>query len=444
MLKFIAPLLVTVAVSSAQAADTCCSKKNPTPRPTSPNVAPAGFTALFNGKDLTNWRGQGRDLNPYEIAKWSEQERKEKQASFDEDMRQHWRVENGEIINDGHGVYLTTAKDYRDFEFVVDWKMTPGTDSGIYLRGSPQVQIWDSLNKVNPALGIEKGSGALWNNKGPGKWPLVRADKPVGEWNTFFIRMIGERVTVWFNDQLTVDNAPLENYWDRSKPMLPTGPIQLQTHGGEMRFRNIFVREIDAEEANKILQGCGDEGFKSIFNGKDLDGWIGATDQYSVKDGAITFTGKGGGNLYYKEPLADFAIRFEFKLPPAGNNGLIVRAPLEGNPAFEGLEIQILDDGHEKYKDLKDWQVHGSIYGVAPAHRGYLRPVGEWNFEEVIVKGSKVTVYLNGTKINEADLSNAKPVDDREHPGLKRTEGYIGFMGHGDPVAFRNIRIKPL
>lgn len=438
MFRWLTALTFILAIGAAQAAETL-----ETPRPESPNVPPRGFKALFNGKDLSGWRGLGH-TNPYDVAKWTDAERQEKQAAADKDMGEHWRVDNGEIVNDGHGVFLTTGKDYRDFELTVDWKMTPGTDSGIYLRGSPQVQIWDSNNKVD-ANGIEKGSGALWNNKGEGKWPKVKADKPVGEWNTFYIRMIGERVTVIFNDQLTVDDAPLENYWDREKPMLPTGPIQLQTHGGEMRFRNVFIREIGAEEANRILQARGGEGLKSAFNGKDLTGWIGSTDAYEVKDGVLAFKQGGGGDLFIKDPFADFHIRFEFKLPPAGNNGLAIRSPEKGNPAFAGMELQILDDGHEKYKDLKPWQVHGSVYGIAPAHRGYLRPTGEWNYEEVIVKGPKIQIFVNGTKVNDVDLSKIdKPVDDHEHPGMRRTEGYVGFMGHGDPVQFRNIRIKPL
>ncbi len=281
MQRSIVALMVMVFVASAQAAD-----RGPTPRPASPNVPPAGFKALFNGKDLANWRGLGH-TNPYEIAKWTEQQRKQKQAIADADLLKHWRAEDGEIVNDGHGVYLTTAKDYRDFELILDWKMTPGTDSGIYLRGCPQVQIWDSLNTKDEKTGIEKGSGALWNNDGKGKWPKVRADKPVGEWNTFYIKMVGERVTVYFNDQLTVDNAPLENYWDRSRPIPPTGPIQFQTHGGEMRFRNVFIREIGAEEANKILQKQNDAGFQTVFDGKDFNGWIGDTDGYEVADGTI-------------------------------------------------------------------------------------------------------------------------------------------------------------
>lgn len=435
---WISAAIVFIA-SSAQAADAF-----KTPRPESANVPPKGFTALFDGKSLDGWRGMGH-TDPYEIAKWTPEQRKEKQAAGDEDMRKHWRVEGGEIINDGQGVFLTTNKDYRDFEMTVDWRMmTPKTDSGIYIRGTPQVQIWDPKNPNEVKNGAEKGSGALWNNAGDGKWPKVKADKPVGEWNTFYIKMVGERVTVYFNDQLTVDNAPLDNFWKHSDPVLPTGPIQLQTHGGEMRFRNVFVREIPAEEVNKTLQAANDEGFKSAFNGKDFTGWVGNTNAYEVKDGAIGFKPGASGTIFIKEPMSDFAVRFEFKLPPAGNNGLAIRSPLEGNPAFAGMELQILDDGDAKYKDLKPWQVHGSVYGIVPAHRGYLRPVGEWNYEEVIVKGPHIQVFVNGTKVNDADLSKAKPVDGQEHPGMNRTEGHVGFMGHADPVQFRNIRVKPL
>ena len=152
------------------------------------NVPPPGFTALCNGKDLDGWRGLGH-VNPYEIAKWSSEERTAKQEAADTDMRAHWRAEGGEIINDGSGVYLTTAKDYRDFELLLEWRMmSPNTDSGIYLRGCPQVQIWDPANPRDQQNGCDKGSGALWNNQNEaeGKWPLVKADKPIGQWNSFF------------------------------------------------------------------------------------------------------------------------------------------------------------------------------------------------------------------------------------------------------------------
>ena len=182
------------------------------------NTPPEGFKALFNGRDLAGWRGQAPDQNPYEMAKWSSEEKASKQKAADDDLRKHWRVQGGQIINDGGGAYLTTARDYGDFELLVDWRLTPGTDSGIYLRGTPQVQIWDPDNEGSRRLGADKGSGGLWNNgdKAPGKWPEVKADKPVGEWNTFRILMIGERVSIWFNGQRVVDDAVLENYWDRA------------------------------------------------------------------------------------------------------------------------------------------------------------------------------------------------------------------------------------
>jgi len=237
----------------------------------------------------------------------------------------------------------------------------------------------------------------------------------------------------------------MENYWDRAKPMLPTGPIQLQTHGGEMRFRNVFIREISPEEANKRLQARKDEGYKALFNGKDLDGWIGDTKAYAVKDGAMVFTGKSG-DIFTQDTYGNFAIRFEFKLPPGGNNGLLIRVPKpEPGGTFSGMEIQILDDTDPQYATIKPWQHHGSVYGIMPAQPGYLRPVGQWNFEEVIVDGPRIRVFLNGTLITDADLGKIeKPVDEHEHPGMKRTDGYVGFMGHGHPVEFRNIRLRVL
>jgi len=212
----------------------------------------SGFAAdskavpLFNGKDLSGWRGQGM----HDPVVWNDmkpEEREKKQAAYNDDLNKHWRVEGNEIINDGKGVYLTTDKDYGDFILELEWKMmAPGGDSGIYLRGYPQVQIWDPKNEKEKKNGADKGSGALWNNKDEknGKWPLVVADKPIGEWNKVRIEMRGETVTITMNDQLVVDKATMENYYKRGTPISPVGPIQLQTHGSEMRFRNITIQEL--------------------------------------------------------------------------------------------------------------------------------------------------------------------------------------------------------
>lgn len=218
---------------------------------------PAGFTALFNGKDLKGWRGgttfdhrkllaMTPEQRAEQIKKWTAPDQKGSMMEMGKTGKPHWYVEGDELVNDGFGAYATTEKDYGDFELLLEYKTVPLADSGIYLRGVPQVQIWDYTEKAKFKLGADKGSGGLWNNSpgAPGKDPLVLADKPFGEWNKFRVIMKGENVTVWLNDKLVVDNAKLENYYDRKLPVPEKGPIQLQTHGGEIRWRNIFIKEL--------------------------------------------------------------------------------------------------------------------------------------------------------------------------------------------------------
>ncbi len=196
------------------------------------NVPPEGFTALFNGKDLAGWKGLVAD--PPARAKMPPEALAKAQEEADKKMRAHWKAEGGVIVFDGKGDSLCTVRDYADFELLVDWKILKDGDSGIYLRGSPQVQIWDR----------EEGSGGLYNNqKSPSK-PTVRADRPVGEWNTFRILMKGERVTVHLNGVLVVNDIVMENYWDRKIPIYPTGQIELQNHGNSLYFKDIYIREI--------------------------------------------------------------------------------------------------------------------------------------------------------------------------------------------------------
>ena len=188
-----------------------------------------------------------------------------------------------------------------------------------------------------------------------------------------------------------------------------------------------------------------EEGFVSIFNGKDLTGWVGDTQGYVVENGNMVC--RPGGGVFTEKEYSDFAFRFEFRLTPGANNGVGIRAPLQGDAAYVGMEIQILDDRHPKYKDIQPYQVHGAIYGVVPAQRDHLKPVGEWNTEEIIAKGRRVTVVLNGVTIVDADLDEASKngtMDGKNHPGLKNTQGHIGFLGHGDVLEFRNMRVKDL
>ena len=621
---------------------------------------PSGWTALFNGRDLAGWRGRPH-FDPVKEAEGTPEERAARQAEWDADMAKHWSVQEGVIVSDGHGVFLTTDRDYEDFELYLEW-MLPAScaDSGIYLRGNPQVQIWDPACERDFKHGCEKGSGGLWNNPADaaGKWPLVKADRPIGEWNTTRITMKGDRVTVVLNGQVVVDAAPLANYFQKGQPLPARGPIQIQTHGAPMHVRKVFVRdlgtfdlstpgwrdlgeadfvnvntnpgtwawtadgvactgqpvgvirtrepitdfemslewrhrsaggnsgvflwappealepikpgqlplggievqvldhaftakyeastgkkadwfttdgdvfpvgtstmkpfpptaprgvrsfpkerhsrgtpewnhyfiravggevrlwvnghevsggadcspatgylclesegapvefrrmkirEIAADVAPVDAAAGGESGFVSLFDGKTLAGWQGALDGHHVVDGELRTKTGVAGHLLTDAEYGDFELRFEFRLTPGANNGLGVRAPATGNPAFDGMEIQILDDAHPKYAALKEWQVHGSIYGVVAAERGCLKPTGEWNQETVVVRGSHVRVVVNGKTIVDADTApfrDGRPTPDGQpHPGLVRTVGRIGFLGHGDEVHFRNIRIREL
>jgi len=209
---------------------------------------------------------------------------------------------------------------------------------------------------------------------------------------------------------------------------------------GASRSQNVSNALTDEEKS---------EGFSLLFNGVDLKGWTGNKKSYIVEDGDIVIypEGGGGGNLFTEKEYADFVFRFEFKLTPGANNGLGIRAPSKGDAAYGGMELQIIDNTAEKYAELEPYQYHGSLYGVAPAKRGFLKPVGEWNQQEVVVNGTKVKVILNGTTILDTDFQKAideGTMDHKDHPGLRREKGHIGFLGHGDVVRFRNIRVKEL
>jgi hypothetical protein len=221
------------------------------------NTPPAGFTAAFNGKDLTGWKGlldpKKKLDNPINRAKLSPEELKAAQAEADENMRAHWTPTDGVLVfepGQKTGRSLCTDKQYGDFEMWVDWKIKEGGDSGIYARGTPQIQIWDT----NLKNGAHVGSGGLFNNQKNPAIPLKKADKPVGEWNTFFIRMVGEKVTVYLNGELVVDDVTLENYWARllklpDQPIFPREQIELQNHGNTLFFKNIYLRELPSASA---------------------------------------------------------------------------------------------------------------------------------------------------------------------------------------------------
>lgn len=410
-------------------------------------ATPDGFESLFNGNDLTGWFAMPTE-DPRKFAALSEQQQKAKISELEEQTSDSWRVEDGVIVNNGKGPYLTTKRNFRDFELMIDFKLEAGGDSGVYLKATPQVQVWDTTHEPSFKNGADKGSGGLWNNskESPAKFPLVNADNPVGQWNSMRILQVGARTSVWLNEKKIVDHQIMENYWARELPIIASGPIQLQTHGSKMFWRNVFVRDIEAKEANEILAAHHGDGFESAFNGTDFSGWAGPVDQYEINDGVLRCKPKSGGTIYTKKEYSDFSVRLQFKLPPGGNNGLAIRYPGSGDTAYVGMcELQVLDNTSPNYAKLDSRQYHGSAYGMAAAARGYLRPQGEWNFQQVTVVGSTIKVELNGNLILNTDLASIENyLADKPHPGKERTSGHFGFAGHSDPVEFRNVSIKDL
>lgn len=374
-----------------------------------------------------------------------------------------WKFKNGVlsnvITNDAKGkvVYganlMTKRSDFQDFKLSVDFRVPEKSNSGIYLKGIYEIQVCDSFGWCNDM----RNAGALYGRL----VPRVTAERRAGEWQHYDITLVNRHLTVVFNGQTIIDNQPVLGVTggamttDESKP----GPIYLQGDHSSADFRNVVLTPIVS-----VRSSACEPGFTRIFNGKDLDGWIGAKHLYYVENGELVFREgpKNFGNLFYNRPFTNFTARFSFKLVPNGNNGFAVRAGREcvdggalvgGNKvmkdaAYNGMEIQVLDDTGDKKQHLKAWQYHGSIYGVTAARKGALRPVGEWNDEEVTVCGENVKVVLNGktilsTSVKDLPTDGTTP-DGKPHPGLHNPSGYIGFLGHTMPVRFRDIRVREL
>ncbi|MCB0283335.1 MAG: DUF1080 domain-containing protein [Calditrichaeota bacterium] len=390
---------------------------------------PEGFTALFNGKDLSGWKGLV--ANPAKRAQMSADEMLKEQQKADSIMNAQWSVVDGILYFKGIGYQnICTVKSYQNFEMYMDWKIEKGGDSGIYLRGTPQVQIWDPGQ-------WDEGSGGLYNNQKNPRTPLKKADKPIGEWNTFHIIMQGERVTVYLNNELVVDNIVLENYWERDKALYASDQIELQAHNNPLYFRNIYIKELPAGEP--LFSG-------DLFNGKDLSGWqvINNTDDsWHVEDGILYTEGQGGGWISTEKEYGDFDLQLEFRVPEGGNSGVFIRAPHEGDPAYTGMEIQVLDDYAEKYATLKPWQYTGSVYGLqAPAKR-VTKKAGEWQKMHITCQGPKIRVELNEQEIVNTNLINFGS-EIKAHPGIKRRKGFIGLQNHSTRVEYRNIKLTEL
>jgi hypothetical protein len=367
------------------------------------NVPPAGFTAIFNGKDLAGWRG-GTTVSPLKRLALPPKERAENDKASVADIHKHWRVENGELVNDGNGMYLTTDKDYGDFELRLEYKTVAKADSGIYLRGIPQVQIWDYTKEGGKFdRGADKGSGGLYNNpaSSPGKLPLVLADKPFGEWNSFRITMIGDNVTVYLNDKLVVDNQPLANYYEKGKPPYAVGPIQLQTHGGEIRWRNVFLREIPRPlpKDGKLSDGKPTgQGWKNLLAG-DLSGWKYSPEYWKLTDGVLVGDYAGGPKHEYlcsEKAYGDFELHATVKMTGEGaNSGVCIRTKPTDTDNVPGYQV---DMGPGFWGCLWDERGDGMVDKCPDDVANKLVHKDGWNDYFVIARGHHIEAWLNGVK----------------------------------------------
>ena len=368
------------------------------------NVPPAGFVALFNGKDLSGWRGLGH-FDPRKLRAMDPKDRKALFAKNWEDVQKHWSVDDGELVNDGHGAYLTTLEEYGDYELMIDYKTVAKADSGIYMRMTPQVQIWDYTKEGGKwKLGADKGSGSLWNNaKGSkGKDALVLADKPFGEWNRLHIRMIGENVTVRLNDKLVVDDAPMHNFWDRTQPIFPVGSIQLQTHGGEIRWRNIFLREIPREipaDGKLVDSKPAGDSWKPVFSSDSLDGWKHESEYWSISDGVVTGKYDGGKlhhYMYSEKEYGDFEMHASVKMSGTNaNSGVCIRTK---PTSFDNVPGYQVDMGEGYWGCLWDERRDTMVDRFDPVAAKKLVKANDWNHFYIVAKCHYIQAWLNGVK----------------------------------------------
>ncbi|HNQ24596.1 MAG TPA: DUF1080 domain-containing protein [Phycisphaerae bacterium] len=405
------------------------------PPPVAAAAAPVEteWVTLFNGEDLAGWKGLVGD--PVSRAKMTPDELAKAQQEADARMREHWQVVDGVLVFGGKGENLCTVKDYGNFELLVDWKIEAGGDSGIYLRGSPQVQIWDIAKWPD-------GSGGLYNNQRNAAKPLAVADKPIGEWNTFRIRMVGDRVTVHLNDVLVVDNVVMENYWERDKTIYASGPIELQSHNSPLFFRNIKIRELPPGPAPD------EAAWDMLFNGKDLTGWSAKEGTWIAEDGVLTRV--GGGDIWTQERFGDFVLDLEFKLAAQTNSGVFLRTGSIEQWLHTGIEVQVLDSFGKAEPDKHDC---GAIYDCLKPSKNMVKPAGEWNHYTITCKGSRIQVVLNGEQIIDMNLNlwteahkNPDGTPNKFNTAYKDMPrvGHVGLQDHGVPIWYRNIKIKRL
>jgi len=343
-----------------------------------------GFMLLFNGHDLDGWQVRGGQ----------------------------WVVQDGLLVCQGGKGWLRSEWEYEDFVLRLEWRVGKGGRGGVFLRASSVGKPWPEHYR------IELGDGVRGDVVGlvPARKGLI---KPAGQWNLYEITCVGNEVRLKINGQEAYDPAA-----DGHPPFrigARRGYIGLQADGTRVEFRNIAIREI---------------GFRPLFNGKDLTGWqpMGKRECWRVEDGKIVCHPGGGFWLRTRRQYENFVLRVEYKIAKGGNSGIFFRSALQGNPAYTGMESQILDD----YGRPPAINTSGAIYGSLAPRRNMSRPPGQWNYVEITCDGPLVRIWMNGETIVETRMD--------EHPNLRKRvrRGFIGMQDHGARVEFRNIRLRRL
>ena len=366
------------------------------------------------------------------------------QLEADAAMAQKWSLTDGILTAQANAPAIQFPKQYENFEMILDWK-TPG-EAGIAVRAIPQIR-----------LGGVSGTGMLADDKG-----VADADNRPGNWNTLYVKVVDDRITVFENDVKIVENAVMTNPDMPGEPVGICGCIELIAGAAPVEFRNVYVNELPSTPVFELSAEEAAEGFEVLFDGRSLHKWTGNTTNYVPLNGTIDVTAQygGSGNLYTKKEYSDFVLRFEFRFIREGvNNGIGIRTPMGVDAAFEGMEIQILDHDAPIYKDIKNYQQHGSVYGVIAAKRVKFPPLGDWNVEEIRAVGDRITVTVNGEVILDGNIreacqghcvgdpgekGNHYMIDHRNHPGLFNKSGHLGLLGHGAGIQFRNLWVLDL
>jgi len=410
-------------------------------------VPAAGYVPVFDGT-LEAWTAVTGDpatraaLKPKQLAK--------EQAAADAAAAANWTADASGVKYAGAAPStIGTKRDYENFEMYFDWKSEG--PAGVAVRSIPQI-----------ALGAEGGSGALTGNKIHASKPLADADNGAGAWNTMYVRVVDDRVTVVLNGRTVIRNTILENACSPADPAYVRGRIELIGEGAPVEFRDLYIRELPSTPVCELSAEEAAEGFEMLFDGRSLHKWTGNTTDYLPENGTLYVSAQYGGigNLYTVKEYGDFVLRFEFCFEREGvNNGIGIRTPMGVDAAYYGMEIQILDHDAPIYKNLRVYQQHGSVYGIIPAERVKFGPLGTWNVEEIRAVGDRITVTVNGKVILDGDIreacqghnvsedgsrTNPYTVDRKNHPGLFNKRGHIGFLGHGVGIRFRNVRVLDL